>query len=313
MKTVSSPSAAAGLALMFCALLVPAPAAAQGNGHGNAFGHNKRPSTSAPAAATSSSSSSSGGSGSVDAAIAPIPEGSGIRNFGSWLDDASIMTPGSGFASFAAGYWRTAGFTELDVPAFDVGVGLTPRIQFGASVPVYHAREPGGAVSRGIGDLFLHTKIQLRDPAASRNRIGFALVPVVEVLSVAPASGASRLAWGLPAAVELQRDGWRVYGSAGYFSRGAVFGSGAIEIGVGKRTWVTGTISESRSIKDDAYSEALGLSSTRRDISGGAAVLVSDAMSVFGNVGRTISARDWNSATLFVTGGVAVNFTAWTR
>ena len=311
MKTSSSVSCAA-IVLMSCALLVPAPAAAQGNGRGNAYGHNKRPTGTAPSAATSSSSSSSGGLSPVDAA-GPLPEGSGVRNFGSWLDDASIMTPGGGFVSFTAGYWRMPGFSEIDVPAFDVGIGLTPRVQAGASVPVYHTREPGGPVTRGIGDLFLNVKVQLRDPAADKKRLGFAIVPVLEVRSSAPLTGESRYSWGLPVAAELQRDGWRVYGSAGYFSRGAVFGSGAIEIAVGSRTWVTGTIGESRSIKDDQLSEALGLSRTRRDVSGGATFLLSDAMTVFGNVGRTISRRDWNSATLFLTGGVAINFNAWTK
>ena len=299
--------------LLSCALLAPTPAAAQGNGRGNAYGHNKRPSNTPPAASTSSSSSAGGSVSGGDAAIGPQPEGAGVRNFGSWLDDASIMTPGSGFMSFAVGYWRMPGFTEFDVPAFDVGVGLTRRIQVGASVPVYHAGEPGGPVSRGLGDLFLNTKIQLRDPASDKRRLGFALVPVVEILSTAPLTSGSRLSWGLPAAVELQRNGWRAYGSAGYFSRGAVFGSAAVEAAVGKRTWVTGTISESHSIRRDELSEALGLSKTRRDLSGGATVVVSDAIAVFGNVGRTISARDWNSATLFMTGGMSINFSAWTR
>ena len=296
--------------LLSCALLAPTPAAAQGNGRGNAFGHNKRPSSSAPAAPASSSPSA--GSSSADSAPAIQPDGAGVRNFGSWLDDASVMTPGAGFMSFAVGYWKMPGFTEFDVPAFDIGTALTRRIQVGASVPVYHAAEPGGPVSRGVGDLMLNTKIQLRDPASNRNRLGFAVIPVLEVHSAAPAPGTSRVSWGLPASIELQRDGWRAYGSGGYFSRGAVFASGAVEVGLGRRTWVTGTISESHSIKQDDLSEALGLSKTRRDISGGATVVVSNALAVFGSAGRTISRRDWNSATFFMTGGVSISFEAWT-
>ena len=295
-------------ALACCFLLVPSPAAAQGNGRGNAFGHNNRPSGNS---SSPSSNSGSPGGGSGDAAFPPQPDGAGVRNFGSWLDDASVMAPGSGFMSFAASYWRMSGFTELDVPAVDVGVGLTRRVQVGASVPVYHAGEPGGPVTRGVGDLFLNGKIQLRDPAAGRNGVGIALVPVVEVLSAAPAAGGSRVSWGIPAAVEVQRDGWRAYGSTGYFSRGAIFGSGALEVALGSRAWVTGTVSQSRSLKQDPLSEALGLSRTRTDVSGGASAAVSEGLAVFGSVGRTISRADANSATMFLTGGVAINFEAW--
>lgn len=290
----------AALCLLFCAVLAPLPAAAQVKGHGNAFGHGK------------------GGAGGVttgpSAAGAPAvqPDGTGVRNFGSWLDDASVMTPGSGFMSFAVGYWRTPGFTEFDAPSFDIGVGLGRRVQIGASVPVYHASEPGGPIARGVGDLYLSSKIQLRDPAGGKGkRIGFAVIPVVEILSVAPATGGGRVSWALPGSIEVQRDGWRAYGSAGYFSRGSLFASGAVEFSLTDRAWVTGTISESRSNKRDDLSRALGFSKIRTDVSGGVTVAVSNTMALFGMVGRTISRQDPNSARLFITGGLSMNFAAW--
>ena len=295
--------------LTLCAALAPMPAAAQGNGRGNAFGHNKKASSGAASAATSSSS----GAAAVPEASASQPEGTGIRTFGSWLDDSSIMTPGMGFMSFSVGYWRMPSFTEIDAPAFDVGVGLTPRVQVGASVPVYHAAEPGGPTVRGIGDLFLTSKIQLRDAAqAKRAPLGVAITPIVEVLSAAPAGG-GRVSWGVPASVEWRQPNWRAYGSTGYFSRGAVFASGALELTVGRRAWITGTISSSRSNADDPLSEAIGLTRVRTDVSGGASVAVSDALAAFGSIGRTISREDGNSSRLFVVGGLSVNFEAWHR
>lgn len=289
-----------GSLIVSCALLAPMPAAAQGNSHGNAAGHSKA----AAAGATSAPSATNVSAAQID--------GTGIRNFGSWLDDASIVSPGTGFMSFAVGYWRTSGFTEVDAPAFDVGVGLHRRVQVGASVPVYHASQPGGAVVRGVGDFYLSSKIQLRDPAAGKRKtFGVAVVPVVEVLSVAPAPDASRISWALPVSLEVQRTGWRVYGSSGYFSRGALFASGAVEIALTSRAWVTASLSESRSNKRDDFSEALGFSKIRTDVSGGAGVAIADSVAVFGTVGRTISRQDPNSSKIFISGGLSLNFTAF--
>jgi hypothetical protein len=300
---------------LLCALLAAGPAAAQGRG--NAYGHNKRPSGNAPApASTTTASVGSGGDSeaAVSTAAAVAPEGTGARAFGSWLDDASVMSPGAGYVGFAVGYWRLPGFREFDVPAFDVGVGLVPRVQVSASVPIYHASEPGGPVARGVGDLQLSSKIQLRDPASGTGRpIGFAVTPMIEILSAAPPEGISRVSWGLPASVEWRGNRWRTYGSAGYFSRGAIFTSGAFEAQAADRLWLTGTISRSHSIKGDDLSEALGLSSVRTDISGGATVVVTDTLALFGSIGRTLSRQDPNRADLFIVGGLSMNFVAWSR
>ena len=289
-------------AAMLCSLLGVALAEAQGRG--NAFGHNKRPSG---AAATSSSATDIA---VQDGSSIAMPE-TGVRAFGSWLDDATVIEPGSGYVSFSAGYWRMPGFTEFDVPAFDVGVGLGRRLQVGASVPVYHAREPGGPISRGVGNLVLTGKVQLRDPAASRSRrLGVAVTPMLEVSSVASEPGSSRTSWALPASLEWQSHHWRAYGSVGYFSRGAIFMSGAFELPVSNRTWLTGTVSQSRSIKDDG-SEMSGIPRVRNDVSGGATFAVTSTIAVFGSAGRTLSRTDPNRSNLSLVGGVSMNFAAW--
>ena len=196
-----------GVATLGAWLFFAGPVVAQGNGKGNAFGHGKTTASAVPGAATTSAGSAPGG--------VPSAEITGVRNFASWLDDASIIEPGSGVMSFSAGYWRMAGFSELDLPSFDVGLGIAKHVQAGASVPVYHAGAPGGPVARGLGDLYLNAKVQLREPSAGpRQRIGVALVPLVQVLSAEPAIGESRVSWGLPVAIEMQRSGWpRGHGS----------------------------------------------------------------------------------------------------
>jgi hypothetical protein len=220
-----------------------------------------------------------------------------------------VLAPGGGVTSFSVGYWRMAGFSELDVPSFDVGVGLVPRVQAGLSVPVYHASVPGGPVARGIGDLYLNAKVQLREPSAGANgRIGIALVPLVQILSAEPAPDTSRVSWGLPVAIEVQRDGWRVYGSTGYFSRGSLFASAAIELPLAERAWVTGTLTQSHSTRTDTAADALGLPSNRTDISAGVSWAALDRAALFGSIGRTLTRSTPTDTHLFVTGGVAVNF-----
>lgn len=293
-----------GAAALGAWLFFAGPAVAQGNGKGNAFGHAKTTASAAPGAVATTAGSAPGG--------VPPAEITGVRNFASWLDDASIIEPGSGVMSFSAGYWRMAGFSELDVPSFDLGLGIAKRVQAGASVPVYHAGAPGGPVARGLGDLYLNAKIQLREPSAGpRQRIGVALVPLVQVLSAEPAIGESRVSWGLPVAIEVQRSGWRMYGSTGYFSRGSLFASAAIELPLAEKAWITGTLTQSHSTRADAGADALGLPSNRTDISGGVTWAAANRIALFGSVGRTLSRSHPTDTHLFVNGGVAVTFDGW--
>ena len=276
--------------------LAASDALAQGNG--NAYGHSKN----RPGAAAQPS-----------AAGAPELQTVGIStlSFGSWLDDASVIPQGGGTMSVAFSYWRTPSYREVDVPVIDGGVGIAPRVQFNFNVPYYHAGDSDGTVVRGIGDMYVSTKVQLKDPSAGEHRIGFALTPLLEILTYAPRPDASRVSWAIPASVELRRDRWRTFGSAGYFSRGALFASGALEVALTTRTAVTGTVSRSHSIRRDELSAELGLGQSRTDVSGALSVALNPAVSAFGAVARTISKQDANSSTLAVTGGVAFVFEAW--
>ena len=281
-----------------CGLLAQ-PAAAQGKGGGNAFGHAKATASAGATAAASSSGSTDGGTSG------PRPEATGVRNFGSWLDDASVLSPGDGLLSLSSGYWRLPSVTEVDVPSFDVAFGLSKRVQAGISVPVYHASVPGGPVVRGLGDLYLNSKIQLRDPAAG---LGVAVIPLLQVLSAELVPGGGRVSWALPVSLELQRPGFRVYGSTGYFSRGSLFASAALEVPVAERVWVTGTLSQSHSVKDDAEADVLGLSKNRTDVSGGVTWAAADGLAIFGSLGRTLSTTDPNRTRIFFMGGVSIGW-----
>jgi hypothetical protein len=270
------------------------PALAQGNGRGNAFGHYKG----TVAAAASSQGELSDAAG--------IP-GTGVRNFGSWLDDASIQDRGAGFVSMGFGYFRTPVYREVDLPSIDSGFALTRRLQVGMSVPYYYGNATGDPVSRGFGDVYLSAKYQVRAPAPGRT--GFAVVPMVEVLGVAPPAGGGRVQWALPVSMERQFPRWRAMSTVGYFSRGALFAAGAIEARVSGRAWATGSLSHSYSTSADDLSAALGFHRSRTDVSGGLAWALAPDVAVFGSLGRTISARDDNSATLMLSAGVSFGLT----
>ena len=73
------------------------------------------------------------------------------------------------------------------------------------------------------------------------------MTPAVEILSAAPVTG-DRLSFALPVSMEVQRTGWRMYASTGYFSRGSLFASGAIEKALSERVWVTGSLTHAYSM-----------------------------------------------------------------
>ncbi len=287
---------AALAALWVVALASPVAAQGNGHGHGHAYGQSKsRPGT-----------PSSGGVSQVQPGVT-----AGVRNFGSWLEDATLMTPGAGSVTLSMGWYRSPLFHEFDAPIADGGFGLTDRVQFGFSVPYYHINEPGGPVFRGLGDLYLSSKVQLREPSVEHRGLGFAVTPVVQMLSSDPGAAGKRLNWAAPVSIELQRGGWRVFGSAGYFSQGSVFASGALEMAISEHVTLTGTVTQSHSTIEDDPAATLVLSRTRRDVGGGVTYLVNPAVALFGTVGRTISQQDANAASVVVSAGVSFNFDAW--
>ncbi len=270
--------------LLLGAVLVAAPAFAQGHGHGAG----KAPHTGPPSSQQA-------------------PAGTGVRSFGVWLDDASVMPRGSGWVSVSLGHWRTALFNQTDVPTIDAGYGVWRRVQVGGSVPYFHARDAGGGpMTSGLGDVYLNTKIQLRE-AGGTHTVGFAVIPVVEVLGEAAPDG-SRAHWALPASIEVQKNGFRVYGTAGYFSRGALFASGALEVPVSDRVVAFGSLTHSYSTRSDPLALSMGLNQQRSDVTGGASYVLAPSAIVFGSIGRTISRRDPTSASLALNVGISLVF-----
>jgi len=276
------------IAVVTVAALVGAPAAfAQGRGKGLGKGRLSTPSASPPATA----------------AAAPI---AGFRQFGSWLDDASLVEPGTVWAAMSLGHFRWAGGRQTDFPTADAAFGLTARMQLGITVPYYRLSFADGTRATGLGDTYLVGKVSLIDPATARHGFGLAVSPLIEILgSPDPVTG-GRAYWGAPLNLEWRQPKYRVYGSSGWFSRGAFFASGAVELPLSGRAIATGALIHTRALNDDANADGNNLSRTRTDLTGGAAYFIRPSIAVFGTLGRTISARDANAASLMLNAGASI-------
>jgi hypothetical protein len=285
-------------AAVVAALLVfpiPGTAAAQGNGRGLGHGNSARPPIQQP--------------GSSPAVFA-------VRNFGVWLDDASIVPDGGAWTSFGFGYWRSLLGRQVNAPSLDAGFGLSRSTQAGVTFSYSRTSYIDGSAIQGLGDTYVVVKHQLVDPEVSKRRVGFAVIPIIEILNAPPlladGTAGSRVQWALPISIEVRRDSLRVYGSGGYFSRGALFGSVAAEVSVTPKAAIIGAISETYSTHADPIG-VIGPARQRVDATGAAYYILAPGVAAYGGVARTISRVDENAATLAVNGGLSFTFSGQRR
>ena len=276
-----------------------AQAQGQGQGHGHGVGNGKPPGGGKPSA------------GSVDAAAAVGPTGSAefaVRNFGSWVDDAYVLPRGEAWVGIGAGYWRLPFADQVDAPMLSTSIGVASRLHVAATVPIATVRYPDGYSASRLGDVYVSAKIGLRP--ATRG-IGLALSPLVEVLSdgswpTADGGTVGRVHWAVPVNLEYRAAGWRTYGSVGYFSRGAVFASGTIDVSMGARAGVLGLLSHSYSTSDPLVPTGVDVNRGRTDLSGGVYFLPRPSVSLYALAGRTTSRIDDYASKFFVSGGVSI-------
>jgi hypothetical protein len=292
---------AIGLLVAF-GLLIPGAAYAQGNGRP------KAPKAPTPTTTTPSSSTTASTSTSAPTSDAVAGSVSSFRQFGSWLDDASSSYKGDSYASFGVGYWRLAEGSQVNAPMLGMGWGVTDRLQMSASLPFYHTNY-AGTTSSGLDDVYLGAKYTIIDPTLTLSEFGLAVNPVVEVLSSGNPDG--RVHFALPVNVELRRQPFRMYGSGGYFTRGSVFAGGALEW-TGTRMILTGSLTQSYSIKSDELLDSMGVGRQNVNVSGAVALPVTDRMAAFVSMGRTLTPIEEGGTKLALSGGVSIRFSALT-
>lgn len=218
-----------------------------------------------------------------------------FRSFGSWLDDASVLSPGEAWVTLSAQRWASPSFDGAGLPVADVAVGMTRRVQAFATLPVTRYGYPGEPRTHELGDIFAGVKVVLREPDGSR--IGLSVTPALEIAGsdAMVESGMPRVSLVLPLNVEVPHAGGRVYASGGFFTRGAWFAGAALERQLSDAFVATGGLSFMGARGDRTLSDAYGLRHRRLDAFGALSWFASPALAIFGSAGRTLSSMDLDS------------------
>lgn len=284
MADTVSPVTAGALLLGALAVFVAAPAGAQGKSK-EPHGHGTPPSSSPLPIATAA------------------PPGLGAMPL-AWVDDANLMESGAMSVDIATSRWEGNGVGETDAPVFNIGVGLTNRLQFTASVPRV-VDDPTAGVVGGLGT----TYFSLKYAAWADDRLGIrvAVAPTLEVLgagvlqSLGPNDARTQI--GLPVSVELDRGGRRFYASSGWFSRGVWFAGAGAGVQATERIGISASFSHAWTTTP---LDAAGVvARDRTEVSGGLSYAVASHVALFGTVGRTIATLDENGAGTTVSGGIS--------
>lgn len=206
-RRVSSMMASAALVLA-----IAVPVDAQGNSGGKGKGPKSSPPSSSPLPSPTTGPA---------AGASPV----------AWLDDASLLAPGSMSVTISAVRWSGTDLSEVNVPVVDASVGLTPRFQIGASVPHIVGGADGTGPVGGIGTSYISSKIALLTGASG---VKLAVSPVIEVRGEdavqASAAGEGRTQFGVPVSMEVAQGPARVFASAGFFSHGVWFAGGGVGV-----------------------------------------------------------------------------------
>jgi hypothetical protein len=220
-----------------------------------------------------------------------------------WIDDASVLPQGDAAFTISAMRWSGSGISEVDAPVVGAAVGLSDRVQLGASIPhVTGSSDPGGAVG-GLGTTFISAKIGVLTGETSGVKL--AVAPTLEVLGTGALSGLtpgeSRGRFGIPISAEISRGAARLFASTGFFTGGVWFAGGGV--GVQANTHLSLSAAFSRAWTSESTGTLVG---DRRELSGGVGYQLTSRFSAFGSLSRTIATSDQDGAGTTVSGGVLV-------
>jgi hypothetical protein len=283
-------------ALVLSTLVASGPAVAQGRSD-SAPGKakDKSPKGEAPASSSSSTRASQSGLASPITATAPTSAPAATANsvayYGSWLDDASMVAPREIWIGLATGYWRGDSNRQIDAPVVSAAVGITPRVQAGGSASFYHFRDAEGISENGFGSFSLYGKFLIADPLRAPNAIGVAITPLLEF---SPGSE-SPAGWALPVNIETRRGSARFYGSGGYFSRGSVFATAAVDVPISSTVFINATFGQSYA-RAGNHQTSLGI---------GASVGLTATSGLFVGLGQTLMPVELGPGGVSLAGGMS--------
>jgi len=292
------------------AVLMSAPLFAQGNSGKNGTNNGQA------ASGSSGKNSNAGGKGKGGGTVTPpsevalaapsvVSSATSASTPFAWIDNANVIAPGSVWIGISTVRWHNADVSEVNFPVVDAAVGMTPRLQFGVSIPRIAANDVLGRPA-GLGTTFFNAKVALLN--SPEHPVKAAIAPTLEILNGAAQFAAvdqSRVQWGLPFSVEFDRGVSRVYGSTGYFSPGIWYTGAGVGAQIGTRLGIAVSLSRawSRLAPDNSSLAA----PRRHDLSTGISMDLTPNVGIFGSVGRTFATASEYGAGTTVSVGLSLS------
>ena len=241
-----------------------------------------------------------GGGNGPKTPSAPTPSPA-TASFTSWIDDATLLGPGTAWVALSAGEWNSPAGRAIEAPVIAAIAGIAPHLGVGAGLPVDTFRDTTGATSTGVGDVSMFAKIGVVDP--SSHAVGVAVSPVLQISTPSDSTGGRQASWALPVSVEVRGAHSRVYGSGGYFSSGSVFATGAVELRPAPRIAFTGLLGHTYAVQSSTV--PTGESRHRTDISGSVAIVLSRRAVAFASIGHAFSGNATADGGPWIAAGLA--------
>lgn len=232
---------------------------------------------------------------------------------GALLSDHDLAAPGTMTVTLGAYYGRVSAGFDRALPAGDVSIGLTKRLDLGISGSLTKNRF-GDFGTTAPGDSYISARLLVIPEGDRRPALTFE--PVLEVLgrpSLANNALAPNKVNGVfGGIVGKSFDHFRIYNHSGYFTRGIFFSSAAVEFNtlfkrVTPVVYCTfGTLTANR----DAAAERLN-NSSQANLGGTLGFRISDNWSGYVSGSRGIGRRDLNTADFQIGGGISYTLRLW--
>ncbi len=238
-----------------------------------------------------------------------------VSSPGALLDDYEIVEPRSITFTFGAGYVKVPSGWDVWAPSADFSMGLTRWMDISMYSSVSKTSIETFRTT-AVGDSYINAKFILLKEGPGRP--GIAFQPVLEVLG-RPSLANNPLAPNKVNAVfggMVGKNLWetiRVYNHTGYFTRGIVFTSAALEFTRLRRVTpvVFATFGALTAHRETVAERELNAS--RPDVGGTLGFRLAKDWSGWISVSRSIGRRDFNSVTVSVGGGVSYTWRPWSE
>lgn len=235
-----------------------------------------------------------------------VPPRRRLGTLGSFIDDVDVVSPGYLIYAASTSYRRGFNNEDFEILANSFDYGLHPRVDLSLSFAFSNSRFQDVRV-RSLSDTYIGAKFVAR-PA--ERGLGIAFAPILEILGEASIGKQdfppTRVNAVLPVILQRDFEHFRLYGEAGYITRGTLFLTTAVDWTFAKRWGAAVIVSGSRAVRHQSLNREFNLNIARWDAVVGLNYRINDRFGIFANGGRTISRFDVNSALYQVTLGLTI-------